>query len=120
MGDEAGQRDGKSVALGTKLVMFLLSSKTLQLEPLLRVKMINSRKETEQRLLVELCTGILVNLRKILCGLSVASQELSCRSQAKGGNPANRRRGEMQTESLLPSLGRGELEPHSHRRVPLT
>ena len=93
MGGKAGQRNGKSVAFGVKLVMFLLSSRTLQLERHLRVKMINSHKEMKQLLLVELCIGILMNLCKILCGLSVVSQELSCRSQAEGGNSANRRKG---------------------------
>lgn len=55
--------------------------------------MINSRKETKQSLLIELCIGILMNLSKILCGLGVASQELSCKSQDEGRKPANGRKG---------------------------
>lgn len=68
--------------------------------------MINSHKEMKQCLLVELCIGILTNLRKILCGLSVASQELSCSSQDEGGSSANRRRGRCRGGAC--QAGRGD------------
>lgn len=43
--------------------------------------MINFIREKKQCLFARLCNGVHINLRKILCGISVASQESSCRSQ---------------------------------------
>jgi hypothetical protein len=53
--------------------------------------MINSIKEKKQYLLAKLCIRVHINLRKILCGISMASQELSYRSQEEDGSSANRR-----------------------------
>lgn len=47
--------------------------------------MINFIKEKKQYLFARLCNGVHINLRKILCGISAASQELSCRSQEEDG-----------------------------------
>lgn len=71
----------------------------------------------KQCLPVELCIGVLTNLRKILCGLSAARQEWSCRSQDKGGNSANRGRGRCWGRAC--QAVRGELELWQPRGTPL-
>lgn len=53
--------------------------------------MINFIKEKKQCLFAKLCNGVHINLRKILCGISIARQESSYRSQVEGGGSANRR-----------------------------
>lgn len=55
------------------------------------LQMINCIKKKKQCLLAELCNGLHINLREILCGITAASQEFSCRSQEEDGSPANRR-----------------------------
>lgn len=55
--------------------------------------MINFIKEKKQCLFARLCNGVHINLRKILCGISVASQDSGYRSQEEDGSSANRRRG---------------------------
>lgn len=54
------------------------------------LQMINCIKKKKQCLLAELCNGLHINLREILCGITAASQEFGCRSQ-EDGSPANRR-----------------------------
>jgi len=55
------------------------------------LQMINCIKKKQQCLLAELCNGLHINLREILCGITAASQEFGCRSQAEDGSWANRR-----------------------------
>lgn len=55
------------------------------------LQVINCIKKKKQCLLAELCNGLHINLREILCGISAASQEFGCRSQEEDGSPANRR-----------------------------
>lgn len=61
--------------------------------PVLRaeLQMINCIKKKKQCLLAELCNGLHINLREILCGITAASQEFGCRSQEEDGSKANRR-----------------------------
>lgn len=47
--------------------------------------MMNFIKEKKQCLFAGLYNGVHINLRKILCGISVASQESGCRSQEDDG-----------------------------------
>lgn len=68
------------------------------------LQMINCIKKKKQCLLAELCNGLYINLREILCGITVASQEFSCRSQEEDGSPANRRSGRW-SGSCLPRPG---------------
>lgn len=61
--------------------------------------MINFIKKKKQCLSAKLCNGggggegggFRINLCKILCGISIASQESSSRSQEEDGSSANRR-----------------------------
>lgn len=55
------------------------------------LQVINCIKKKKQCLLAELCNGLHINLREILCGITAASQEFGCRSQEEDGSPANRR-----------------------------
>lgn len=55
------------------------------------LQMINCIKKKKQCFLAELCNGLHINLREILCGITAASQEFGCRSQEENGSPANRR-----------------------------
>lgn len=68
------------------------------------LQMINCIKKKKQCLLAKLCNRLHINLREILCGISAASQEFSCRSQVKNGSLANRR-SRRWSGSHLPSLG---------------
>lgn len=55
------------------------------------LQVINCIKKKKQCLLAELCNGLHINLREILCGITAASQEFGCRSQEQDGSLANRR-----------------------------
>lgn len=55
------------------------------------LQVINCIKKKKQCLLAELCNGLHINLREILCGITATSQEFGCRSQEEDGSPANRR-----------------------------
>lgn len=55
------------------------------------LQVINCVKKKKQCLLAELCNGLHINLREILCGITAASQEFGGRSQEEDGSTANRR-----------------------------
>lgn len=95
----AGQRNGKSLSSGMGLRMFLMSknwaptSWTGFLQPSYKWLILSRKRNSVSLLIFVMGEGGCINLHKILCGISVASQELSSRSQEENRSSANRRSG---------------------------